>query len=60
MPRLSLIHYHNAQIILIGAREPDIIKKDIGVEINYDKNELRNRHQLTYSPSSKYIKNKFQ
>jgi len=35
----KLIDYKNAQIILIGAREgPDIIKKEIGVEINYDKN----------------------
>ncbi|MGA9154871.1 MAG: hypothetical protein WBZ36_30165 [Candidatus Nitrosopolaris sp.] len=34
----KLIDYQNAQIILIGAREgPDIIKNEIGVEINYDK-----------------------
>jgi hypothetical protein len=38
----KLIDYQNAQIILIGAREgPDIIKNEIGVEINYDKNETQ-------------------
>jgi N-acetylmuramoyl-L-alanine amidase CwlA len=35
----KLIDYQNAQIILIGAREgPDVIKNEIGVEINYDRN----------------------
>jgi hypothetical protein len=35
----KLIDYQNAQIVLIGAREgPDVIKKEIGVEINYDEN----------------------
>ena len=39
---IKLIDYQNAQIILIGAREgQDIIKKEIGVEINYDKNETQ-------------------
>ena len=37
---INLIDYQNAQIILIGAREgQDIIKKEIGIEIDYDKNE---------------------
>ena len=36
----KLIDYQNAQIILIGAREGhDIIKKEIGIEIKYDKNQ---------------------
>ena len=36
----KLIDYQNAQIILIGAREgPDVIKKEIGIEISYDKDE---------------------
>jgi hypothetical protein len=38
----KLIDYQNAQTILIGAREgPDVIKKEIGVEINFDKNETQ-------------------
>jgi hypothetical protein len=38
----NLIDYQNAQIILIGAREgPDIIKNEIGVDINYYKNETQ-------------------
>lgn len=36
----KLIDYQNAQIILIRAREGrDVIKKEIGVEINHDKDE---------------------
>ena len=36
----QLINYQNAQVILIGAREGhDIIKKEMGIEINYDKNQ---------------------
>ena len=36
----KLIDYQNAQVILIGAREGhDIIKKEIGIEIKYDKNQ---------------------
>ncbi len=36
----QLIDYQNAQIILIGAREgQDVIKKEIGVEINHDGNK---------------------
>ena len=36
----KLIDYQNAQIILIGAREgQDVIKKEIGIEIKYDKNQ---------------------
>jgi hypothetical protein len=36
----QLIDYQNAQIILIGAREgQDVIKKEIGIEIKYDKNQ---------------------
>jgi hypothetical protein len=36
----QLIDYQNAQIILIGAREGhDIIKNEIGIKINYDKNQ---------------------
>jgi len=36
----KLIDYQNAQVILIGAREGhDIIKNEIGIKINYDKNQ---------------------
>jgi hypothetical protein len=57
----KLIDYQNAQIILIGAREGyDIIKKEMGIKINYNKNQTAVCHQLTFSKSSKCIKNKFQ
>ena len=37
----KLIDYQNAQIILIGAREgQDVIKKEIGIEINHDGHEV--------------------